>query len=121
MEPGSESFPRTHRLTDPKRYQEVFQNGRRARHALAGIVAAPNGLEHARLGLAVSRKVSRKAVVRNRIKRTVREYFRREHRGLYALDFVVVAYPEAARAAPTELSEALLQLSQKICRLCGKP
>lgn len=120
VEPGCETFPRTLRLTDPKRYQEVFKNGRRARHSLVGIVAAPNGLAHPRLGLAVSRKVSRKAVVRNRIKRSVREYFRREQQTLCALDFVVIAYPEATNAASSELTEALSQLSQKICRICAK-
>jgi ribonuclease P protein component len=120
VEPGCEAFPRTLRLTDPKRYQEVFKGGRRARHPLLGIVAAPNGLDHARLGLAVSRKVSRKAVVRNKIKRCAREYFRREHHSLAALVFVVVAYPEASHALSSEFIAALSQLAQKICRLCAK-
>ena len=115
-----EHFPRTLRLTDPKRYQEVFKSGQRARHALIGIVAAPNGLAHPRLGLAVSRKVSRKAVIRNRIKRTVREYFRREQGRLCALDFVVIAYPAATEAVSADFAVALARLSEKVCRLCAK-
>jgi len=80
-----------------------------------------NGLDHLRLGLAVSRKVSRKAVIRNRIKRVAREFFRREQQRLCALDFVIVAYPEAARATHSELTEALSRLSQKMCQICAKP
>ncbi|MHB8253970.1 MAG: ribonuclease P protein component [Acidiferrobacter sp.] len=121
MVPGQETFPRGLRLTDPKHYQQVFKTGRRGRHPTIGIVAVPNGLDHPRLGLAVSRKVSRKAVIRNRIKRTMREFFRREQQRLCALDFVVVAYPEAAQATHAELTEALMQLSQKMCRICAKP
>ncbi|MHB1512134.1 MAG: ribonuclease P protein component [Acidiferrobacter sp.] len=121
MTRGAESFPRHARLKDPKRYQEVFRTGKKARHPLLGIIAHPSGLDYARLGLAVSRKVSRKAVVRNRIKRRVREYFRREREGLCALDFVVIAYPDAAGADSKAFTEALATLSHKICRICAKP
>ncbi len=121
MARGAESFPRHARLTDPERYQEVFKTGKKVRHPLLGIVARPSEEGHARLGLAVSRKVSRKAVVRNRIKRQAREYFRRERGRLCALDFVVIAYPDAATAESKAFTEALATLSQKICRLCAKP
>lgn len=117
---GPESFPRRARLTDPGHYQQVFKTGRRGRHSLIGIVALANDLGYPRLGLAVSRKVSRKAVIRNRIKRILREAFRREQKRLTALDLVVVAYPEAALASSDELTSALLQLSQKMCRVCAK-
>ena len=117
---GQETFPRSLRLTDPSHYQQVFKTGRRGRHPYIGMVAMANGLGHPRLGLAVSRKVSKKAVIRNRIKRVARELFRREQKALCALDFVVVAYPQAAQATHAELTEALLQLSQKMCRLCAK-
>jgi len=51
---------------------------------------------NARLGLAVSRKVSKRAVERNRIKRGVREWFRAEREGLPALDILVIARTSAA-------------------------
>ena len=40
------------------------------------VLATPNQLQHPRLGLAISRKVARSAVGRNRIKRVVRESYR---------------------------------------------
>jgi ribonuclease P protein component len=56
-----------------------------------------------RLGLAVSRKVSRRAVERNRIKRVVRESFRAEREGLPALDILVIARSSAANTPNPEL------------------
>jgi ribonuclease P protein component len=57
----------------------------------------------ARLGLAVSRKVSKRAVERNRIKRVVRESFRARREGLPPLDILVIARSSAAAAPNPEL------------------
>jgi ribonuclease P protein component len=52
--------------------------------------------ERPRLGVTASRKVGN-AVVRNRVKRRIREWFRRDGRTLVAgLDLVVIARPSAA-------------------------
>lgn len=63
----------------------------------------PNGLDHARLGLAISKRVSKRAVERNRIKRLVRESFRRVRLGLPPIDLVVMAREAAAGVPGTEL------------------
>lgn len=60
-----------------------------------------------RLGLVVSRRVSTKAVVRNRIKRQVRESFRLHRVALGTFDIVVAAQAAAARASNAELSLSL--------------
>ena len=65
-----------------------------ANHFLLRWVAAPAG--EARLGLAVSRKVSKRAVVRNLIKRSVRESFRVRRATLPAVDVLVIARVSAA-------------------------
>jgi ribonuclease P protein component len=51
-----------------------------------------NGLSHARLGLALSGKVIRRAVDRNALKRLIRESFRKNQGLLCGLDIVVTAY-----------------------------
>lgn len=64
----------------------------------------PSSRSLCRLGMAVSRKVSKRAVERNRIKRTVRESFRAVRSGLPALDVLVIA-----RTASTNVTNPLLR------------
>jgi len=63
----------------------------------------PNGLDHARLGLAISKRVSKRAVERNRIKRLLRESFRRARAQLPPIDLVVMAREAAAGVPGPEL------------------
>ena len=62
-----------------------------------------NSENYPRLGLVVSRKVNKRAVVRNRIKRVVRESFRCNKDHLAGLDIVVIAKPAAASAENKQL------------------
>ncbi|WP_266168663.1 ribonuclease P protein component [Dyella subtropica] len=55
-----------------------------------------NGLDHARLGLAISKRVSKRAVERNRIKRLLRESFRRVRHQLPPVDLMVMGREQAA-------------------------
>jgi ribonuclease P protein component len=66
-----------------------------------------------RLGLAVSRKVDPDAVGRNRVKRCLRDQFRRIRSGLDAGAYVLVARPSAAQASNRDLRSALLALLQR--------
>ncbi len=49
----------------------------------------PNTSGHARLGIVVGRKIAKKAVQRNYMKRILREFFRRESVSLGAVDLLV--------------------------------
>jgi ribonuclease P protein component len=64
--------------------------------------------------LAVSRKVSRKAVVRNRIKRQIRETFRQNKETLKGIDCVVVAKHAAESASKPLLFSTLKSHWRKI-------
>lgn len=65
----------------------------------------PNELGHPRFGFAVSRKVGN-AVVRNKVKRRLREVFRHARPLVDGVDVMVLARPEAARATLVELDRA---------------
>jgi len=60
------------RITDKKDFQKVYRSGRKITGNLFILRFAPNRLPQPRFGLVVSNKVSKKAVVRNRLKRQIR-------------------------------------------------
>lgn len=106
-------FGRAQRLTKAREFEGVHRARVRKVVGPLAVSGAPNGLGHARLGLSIGRRVG-PAVVRNRIKRLIREAFRLEQREMPAgLDLVVSVrsatgaglgvYRESLREAALEL------------------
>jgi ribonuclease P protein component len=86
----TQGFPRAVRLTGPAQYRRVFSDAKRVSDAGFTLLVRENGGPGPRLGLAISRKCARRAVDRQRIKRIIRESFRR-HRGQIApVDIVIM-------------------------------
>ncbi len=77
-----------------------------------------NDLSRARVGLAVSKRVSKKAVQRNRIKRQIRESFRLHSFELSEIDFVVVAKVGCAEQENQKLRVELDGLWYKASKKC---
>ena len=98
----------------------MLKGSLRWRDDLFGVYAVPNPYPHGRLGIVVSRKTSPRAVVRNRVKRQIRESFRGCQEKLAGLDFVVVASPRAGRAQTASLRASLQQLWEKVEQRCKK-
>lgn len=92
----------------------------RGRDDYFGVYAIPNPYPYGRLGLVVSRKASPRAVVRNRVKRRIREAYRQHQEKLGGLDIVVVASAKAATAPATVLRISLQQLWDKVEQQCRK-
>jgi ribonuclease P protein component len=90
----SARYPRAYRLLTATQYQGVFRRcERKTGDALISVLAVANGLDHARLGTAVSVKAAGSAVQRNRIKRLIRESFRLHQAMLRGEDLVVLVRP----------------------------
>jgi len=83
-----------------------------AKHFLLRWIESPTAT--ARLGLAVSRKVSKRAVQRNRIKRIVRESFREQREELPPFDVLVIARSSAVAADRPALHADLRSAWQKL-------
>ncbi len=76
----------------------------------------PNGLDTARLGVVVAKKLAKRANVRNLVKRIARETFRRHREALPAMDLVVRLHAPVATATRAELNLDLLTLLQRLPR-----
>lgn len=85
-------FTKSQRLLSASDYQQVIKSPRK--YKVVGewliVFSCPNQHEMARLGLAITKRKVRKAVMRNQIKRIVRESFRLQQ-DLPAMDAVVTA------------------------------
>jgi ribonuclease P protein component len=64
------------RLKKDKDFKRVFKEGKGAKEGFLFFKWAPNKLKISRFGFVVSQKVSKKAVLRNKIKRRLREIIR---------------------------------------------
>lgn len=102
-------FPPAARIRAKAEFGRVFDGGRRTAEPRLALHWLADAAEP-RLGLAVSRKVDPNAVGRNRIKRALRECFRRLRPRLQGGAYVVVARSGAARADNRSLQAAFEQL-----------
>jgi len=78
------------------------------------VLARDNGLAHPRLGLAISKKVLRRAVDRNLLKRVIRESFRHHQQELVGLDVVVLARSHCRSASRRQLRGSLARHWQRL-------
>ncbi len=108
--PGPQGFPRRERLTRKSEFKTVFERGRkRVGRAFICYVVRREG-QGRKLGLAVSRKVG-SSVVRNRVKRYLREIYRTQRAQLPEdMYVVIVARPEAATLSYHECRDAIWRL-----------
>lgn len=110
------TFPKTVRLLKPRDYSEVFSNVQlRVSHKHFLILATPNTLGYARIGLVFSKKNLKLAVQRNRVKRVVRETFRLQQK-LPSLDIIVLGRQGLALVENPELHTILNGLWQRLKR-----
>jgi ribonuclease P protein component len=102
-------------------FQQVFKHTEcRSVDQRLTVLARQNKLNHARLGLAISKRIIKTAVGRNRVKRLVRESFRHHQQLLMGLDIVVMSRNGAAQASNPELLAALQTHWQRVAKKCAK-
>jgi len=101
------SFSRSFRLTKPAEFAHVFDKAQRSADRCFTVLYRENALETARLGFAVAKKRIPAAVGRNRIRRIVRESFRKYRRTLGNFDIIILAQSAATTATNAELAASL--------------
>lgn len=112
--PLDQRFGKRLRVRARRDYLAVQRGGRRVGLKHFVVYGRGNGGRTARLGITVSRKVG-KAVVRNRVKRWLREAFRRNLARLPGgVDLVFVARPEAPAQAYAAVEAELLEAVNRL-------
>ncbi len=107
----AEGFSRRHRFTVQGSFGAVLRNSRKLRspHAVLHVVTRKPG--SSRLGVALTRRLMRSSVGRNRMKRALREAFRRHPAKAAGLDLVVMFrapfLPAEERAVVAEVKALL--------------
>ena len=99
------------RITKAKDYAHIFQQGIPSQGKFWKLQTIPSGQANSRLGLAISKKICKRAVDRNLFKRIARETFR-QHRDDFALLDFVVMIKKMPNTNDPELVSDLLSLLQ---------
>jgi ribonuclease P protein component len=102
------AFTSKQKLTKAIEFKRVFNKPFVSADACFKVLACVNENEKARLGMAVSRQIDKRAVGRNRIKRIVRESFRLHYsKNGAGLDIVVLPRRETTTMSNEKLFNSL--------------
>ena len=114
---GTARFTKAERLRHRRDFLRAQAQGKRLYTRHFGVTLAPPAAAVPRLGVVVTKRLG-KAVKRNRVKRLLREFFRRHHTELPAVDLVIMAKKGAEaleyQQVEAELSRLLLARARNI-------
>lgn len=109
-------FSKNDRIRTRPRYLEVYARSAPIYTAWFVFYACPNGLEHPRLGITVTKRVAG-SVERNRIKRIIREVFRIwRHQLPTDCDLIANAKRNASGITAGQAEKAFLQAARRLRR-----
>ncbi|MBV8801427.1 MAG: ribonuclease P protein component [Gammaproteobacteria bacterium] len=107
-------FPRNNRLVIQAEYQSLFKKAHKVSHRFLKILFKKNHCLQGRLGLIVAKRVAKKAVTRNQIKRVIRESFRLHQEKLMGIDIIVIARQPCDIISKQVLREGIDKLWEKL-------
>ena len=117
---GEHSFPKTVRVLKRAEFVRLSKSGTKIQNRHFIFLYSRSCRPYSRIGITVSRKVG-DAVLRNRIKRLVRENFRRMRPMIVgAWDVNIIAKPNSSNLSLSEVGSSLAQLFGGIHRHAGK-
>jgi ribonuclease P protein component len=105
------------RLTASKRFSQLYHEGSSMANNLLVVRVLPNGLEHSRFGFVVSKRIGN-AVIRNRVRRRLREAVRLTPVKA-GWDAVFIARRGAEKAKYQQLKQATDNLLRRTHLLAG--
>jgi len=104
------------RLLKPSEFQSVYKNGKWSANREIAVNFRPSDKPFPSLGITVSKKVSKLAVDRNRIKRLIREWFRHNKNQFKNIELIITAKP----ALNSKTNEQVFLSLNDVCRKIKK-
>ena len=102
---------RENRLQKKKDFERVFKQGKGVRAGFLFLKVIKNNLESSRFGFIVSQKISKKAVIRNKIKRRLRAIIREKIPELKkGLDVAIIVQPGIEKESFQSLEENIAKI-----------
>lgn len=102
------------RLRKTKEIEGVFAVGRSCYLGGLGIKTNANKLDFSRFTVLVNKKVSKKAVDRNKLKRRIREILKKELDNLVCSDIIVICQPQALDLELADLKKIIKSILNKL-------
>ncbi len=112
---GRYSFGREHRIRSSRDFQRIYRQGQLLQDEYFRIFYCPSPDGVPRLGLSVGKGLG-KAVLRNRVKRALREAFRLNKELFAGLEVIVQPKPTAVHLSGKEVQERFLALARRLPR-----
>lgn len=113
-------FPQKYRLLKKKDFHSVLEKGRFINNKFLYVKLIKNNKDSCRFGIIVSKKISKKAVVRNKIKRQIREIIRKNIPFIInqeQLDLIIIAKKEITEKSFTQIEEDINQTLKNVKQL----
>ena len=111
-------LPRANRLKKKKEFEKVFKKGRFLKEDFLILKAFPNNLESSRFGFVISSKVSKKSVIRNKIKRWLRQavlfQLKKDNKIQKSIDVVIIIKPRMSIKNFQEIQVVINKIFQKL-------
>jgi len=107
-------LPTKNRLKKKKDFEKILKEGRSVKWDGLALKYYSNSFKESRFGIIVSKRVSKRAVVRNKIKRRIREILRRELKKIKkGQDIILFVFPELKNKEFLEIQEMVIKLLKK--------
>lgn len=107
-------LPKINRIKKKKEFEAIFRNSRSFKTNIFIFKAIENGLSINRFGFVVAKKISKKAVVRNRIKRRLAEAASLQLKNIkIGTDMIFIALPGIEKKDFKEIKEAVFNVFLK--------
>ena len=118
-----EVLPKENRLKRNKDFEQVFKKGKGLRKDFLFLKVLKKEEEsEPKFGFVVSQKISKKAVLRNKAKRKLREIVRKRIKKIKkGVDGVLVALPGIEKKSFKELERTIIELFEKAGIIDSKP